>query len=91
MNPNYPEIKTGNLIRTLDKNGNILSESPDVSIDGSSFSKFPMAETEFSFDLSSPFAGEFSDYKISFKSNFASRDGEKCFVKMSIPPELDFS
>lgn len=65
--------------------------SAELTIDATSFSKYPMSEESVQIQLSSPFAGEVSDYTFKFKSDVPIRSGEKCFVKMTIPPELDFS
>jgi len=50
-----------------------------------------MTQDQVEVELSSPFAGEISDYKFKFKSALPIRTGEKCYVKITIPPELDFS
>ena len=49
-----------------------------------------MKEDLVQIELSIPFAGEVSDYKVSFKSEIPITNGDKCFVNITLPPEIDF-
>ena len=71
--------------------GTQIDHSEDFALDGSAFVPAPLEVSRISADIEVPFAGEATDYTITFTTSLNVGPSSGCFVRYTFPEDVDAS
>lgn len=86
-----PIVVEGFKISTFDISSSQIDESLDFSFDGTTLIPAQISPDSFSYETTSQYFADKSDWQISFTISHLLEPLEPCFVKLTFPDDIDIS